>query len=109
MRMRLHAALDCTGASGPGSAGRGDDAIHVVEQDDALELRSDVPVGGDDLPQTADAPVGPGRPWASCSPSSVVGGAPHQPVAAIIEADLVAVIEASRHPRAAGRTWWSAP
>jgi GH15 family glucan-1,4-alpha-glucosidase len=40
---------------------RTDEVIHSVAGPDALELRSDVPVGGDDLQQTAEFTVGPGQ------------------------------------------------
>ena len=40
---------------------RADGAVCAVAGPDALELRSDVPVGGDDLQQTAEFTVGPGQ------------------------------------------------
>jgi GH15 family glucan-1,4-alpha-glucosidase len=40
---------------------RADSAVCAVAGPDALELRSDVPVGGDDLQQTAEFTVGPGQ------------------------------------------------
>jgi GH15 family glucan-1,4-alpha-glucosidase len=69
---------------------RTDDAIHAVAGPDALELRSDVPVGGDDLQQTAEFTVGPGQrvgflltfhlSWEAPPP-------PIEPIAAIAETE----------------------
>ncbi len=40
---------------------RAGEAICAVAGSDALELRSDVPVGGDELQQTAEFTVAPGQ------------------------------------------------
>jgi len=69
---------------------RTDEAIHAVAGPDGLELRSDVPVGGDDLQQTAEFTVGPGQHVGFLLTFHVSWEAPPpriEPIAAIAEAE----------------------